>query len=136
MFSLLTRLCDDTSLGADDRPDRGMLLLKQELNMLFSSRARMADVEMLSLVNASVVNYGIDESVIGIADTSLHKRVMAQRISTAIRRFEPRLTQVDVLAGTVIPTGVLFDIHACFQGRPVVLYIVWNGFSGTFSFHE
>ena len=110
MPSLLLRLSDNTPYVEKDNyrnEDKSTWLL-DELKMLFSSRSSFAYLETLPLVNASILNYGINESVSQIHDTDRRKTIIEERIKNTFQRFEPRLSGVTIITKTNNPSHVIF----------------------------
>ncbi|MGQ6550915.1 GPW/gp25 family protein [Serratia sp. JSRIV001] len=127
MPSLLLRLSDNNP----DREEDSFLeennnWLLNELGMLFSSCSRLAFLEDISLVNCSVLNYGINASVTQLTEFEQQKRVIEQRIKNALHRFEPRLTHVAVKAGSRQTAKVMFDIQAQYREEPMLFQLVWD----------
>lgn len=110
--------------------------LMNELKMLFSSRSRFPAIENIPLVNASILNYGINESVSQIQETDRRKIVIEERIKNTLQRFEPRLTQVEIITNTNNPSNVIFEINAFHQALPMKFALVWDDCTGKFYFNE
>ncbi|WP_459176696.1 type VI secretion system baseplate subunit TssE [Ewingella americana] len=138
MPSLLCRLSDNhPRIEKDDyRTEEKSTWLLNELKMLFSSRSRFSHIEIIPLVNASILNYGIDESVSQIHEVEHRKIVIEERIKNALQRFEPRLTEVDVITRTDNPSSVMFEINAMHKELPIKIELVWDDCTGKFYFNE
>jgi len=138
MPSLLLRLSDNTPHMEEDnyRNEEKSTWLLRELQMLFSSRSRFSNIESIPLVNASILNYGIDESLSQIEDVSHRKVVIEERIKKVLQRFEPRLTEVCITTQTENPSNVIFKINALHHQQPVKIELVWDDCTGKFYFHE
>lgn len=138
MPSLLLRLSDNYPQIKDEhyRTEDKSTWLLSELKMLFSSRSRFAYIESIPLVNASVLNYGINESVSQIHESEHRKIVIEERIKNTLQRFEPRLTDVAIITKTDNPSNVTFEINALHKTLPVKFALVWDDCTGKFYFNE
>lgn len=138
MPSLLLRLSDDNPQIEEEtyRAEEKSPWLLNELRMLLSSRSRLAHVETLPLVNASVLNYGINSSVSQINDTERRKKIIEQQIAITLQRFEPRLSDVAMMTKTNNSSHVIFEIHALHNALPVKFELVWDDCTGKFYFDE
>ena len=137
MPSLLLRLSDNNPQAEEDyRTEDKSTWLLSELKMLFSSRSRFSSIETLPLVNASVLNYGINESVSQIQETDHRKTVIEERIKNTLHRFEPRLSEVAIITKTNNPSNVIFEINALYNTLPVKFELVWDDCTGKFYFDE
>ena len=138
MSSLLLRLSDNHPQIEEeyDWTEEKSTWLLSELKMLFSSRSRFAHIETIPLVNTSILNYGINESVSQIHEMDRRKSVIEERIKNILQRFEPRLTGVDIITRTENPSAVIFEINAIHRALPVKFALVWDDCSGKFYFNE
>jgi type VI secretion system protein ImpF len=138
MPSLLLRLSDNNPQIEEEhyQPEVESTWLLNELKMLFSSRSRFAYLETLPLVNASVLNYGINEAVSQIHDTDRRKTIIEERIKNTLQRFEPRLTGVTIITKTNNSSDVIFEINALHNVLPVKFVLVWDDCTGKFYFDE
>lgn len=138
MSSLLLRLSDNHPRTEEDnyRTEEKSTWLLNELKMLFSSRSRFSYIENIPLVNGSILNYGIDESVSQINEMAHRKEVIEGRIKNALQRFEPRLTEVEIITRTDNSSGVIFEINALHQKLPLKMELVWDDCTGKFYFNE
>jgi len=137
MPSLLLRLSDNNPQAEEDyRTEDKSTWLLSELKMLFSSRSRFSSIETLPLVNASVLNYGINESVSQIQEADHRKTVIEERIKKTLHRFEPRLSEVTIITKTNNPSNVIFEINALYNTLPVKFELVWDDCTGKFYFDE
>ncbi|MEZ2578329.1 GPW/gp25 family protein [Buttiauxella ferragutiae] len=137
--SLILRLADNSPL--DDRDHYPWVsdtreILIAELKMLFTSRTRIPDIEDIPLVNASVLNYGFDESFSRVNEASVRHLAMEQKIKRTISRFEPRLSEVSVSSRTGSSEFILFTLRAYYLGAHVILDMKWNDDTGRFYFDE
>lgn len=138
MPSLLLRLSDNHPRNETDNywaEDKSIWLLN-ELKMLLSSRSRFAHIEDIPLVNASILNYGIDESVTQIIELGERKQVIETRIKKVLQRFEPRLTEVGIITKVDNPNHVIFEINGLCNLIPVKIELVWDDCTGRFYFNE
>jgi type VI secretion system protein ImpF len=138
MPSLLLRLSDDFPQVVEEhyRTENKSTWLLSELKMLFSSRSRFAYLENLPLVNASILNYGINEFFSLIHETDCRKTIFEERIKNTLQRFEPRLTAVTIVTTTDNPSQVIFEINALHNTLPVKIELVWDDCTGKFYFDE
>jgi type VI secretion system protein ImpF len=138
--SLLSRLSDNRPLCEEEddflwEASEGEFLLA-ELKLLFMSRVRSPEIEDIPLLNASVLNYGINESLSQVNEVNSRCLVLEQRIVNAIMRFEPRLTGVSLKSNLNASAFILFTLHAYYMNSPVVIELKWNDCTGRFYFHE
>lgn len=137
--SLLSRLSDNhPSIEQDDyqwEKNRTNILL-DELKMLLNSRVYQPGIEDISLVNESVLNYGINDAIDGNEEFSGWPVVLQQRIITMIARFEPRLTDVSVNYKTGKDEEHLFILRAYYLSTPLALELKWSACAGRFYFNE
>lgn len=138
MSSLLLRLSDNLPhVEKDsDRIDEKGAWLFNELKMLFSSRSRFPHIEPLPLVNASILNYGINVAVSTISEPEQRKAVIEERIQRALQRFEPRLTDVEITSHTDNAFNVIFEINALYKASPMKFELVWNDSTDKLYFYE
>lgn len=138
MPSLLLRLCDDFPLDEEKLylagKDKDWIL--SELDMLFTSRPRFSYLEMLPLVNTSVLNFGINESLLPDYDVEDRKKIIAERIKNTLKRFEPRLTDVTIIIKADNPDHVIFEINALHQELPMKFELIWDDCTGKFYLDE
>lgn len=138
MPSLLVRLCDDTPQAEEEHflVDEKKDWILNELDLLFSSRPRFSYLEELPLVNSSVLNFGINESVLPTYDMEGRKKIIAERIKNTLQRFEPRLTHVTVMIKADNPDHVIFEINALHQALPMKFELIWDDCTGKFYLDE
>ena len=138
MPSLLLRLCDDYPLDEEELylagKDKDWIL--SELDMLFTSRPRFLYLETLPLVNTSVLNFGINESLLPDYDVEDRKKIIAERIKNTLKRFEPRLTDVTIIIKADNPDHVIFEINALHQELPMKFELIWDDCTGKFYLDE
>ncbi|RJT36251.1 GPW/gp25 family protein [Rahnella woolbedingensis] len=137
MPSLLLRLSDNHPRIEKDsyRTEDKSTWLIDELKMLLSSRSRFSYIENIPQVNASILNYGIDESVSQISELDERKQIIEMRIKKSLQRFEPRLTEVSIITKTDSPEHVIFEITGLCHLMPVKIELVWDDCTGRFYFH-
>lgn len=138
MPSLLARLCDDAPQAEEEiyRADEKKDWILSELDMLFTSRPRFSYLEEMPLVNSSVINFGINESVLPAYDVEGRKKIIAERIKNTLQRFEPRLTNVMIMIKADNPDHVIFEINALHQALPIKFELVWDDCTGKFYLDE
>ncbi|MFX2610778.1 hypothetical protein [Enterobacter mori] len=138
--SLLSRLSDNHPQREEEddywwENDISKMLLT-ELELLFTSRVRQAGIEAIPLVNASILNYGINESLWTVTEANTRRLVMEQRLLNLLSRFEPRLTRVSLTSTMDNPAFILFTLNAYYMQSPVVIELKWNDCTGRFYFDE
>lgn len=137
--SLLSRLSDNYPFREeDDYPwaSQPYETLLNELKMLLTSRARLPDIENIPQINASVLNYGIDESFSKINETGSRRLMMETRLKNTISRFEPRLTQISLTSNMNDSNAIYFILRGIFFLTPIELNLIWNDCTGRFYFNE
>ncbi|WP_312414944.1 GPW/gp25 family protein [Pseudescherichia sp.] len=137
--SLLSRLSDNHPQRVEDDyqwENGGQDTLIAELKMLFNSRARLPDIEAMPLVNASIINYGFNESFSNVLEISARRNIMEQRLRNTLARFEPRLTQVSLTSSKTSTEFISFMIQAMYRQQPVTLELKWDDCTGRFYFNE
>jgi len=137
--SLLSRLSDNNPLSVEDdyhwdKDEQGALIA--ELKMLFNSRARLPNIEDIPLINASILNYGFNESFSNILEVSARRSVMEQRLRNMLARYEPRLTQVSLTSNKESTEFISFMLQAYYQQQPIVLALKWDDCTGRLYFYE
>lgn len=137
--SLLVRLSDNYPLNEEDDYHWAIQshdVLLNEFKMLLMSRARLPNIEDIPLVNASILNYGIDESFSKINGINSRRLIMELRLKSVIARFEPRLTQVSLTSYMDEPEGIHFILRGVYLLTPIELELTWNDCTGRFYFNE
>jgi type VI secretion system protein ImpF len=139
IHSLLLTLSDNHPLREEDDYQCEALSHHQlltELNMCLSSRARYPGIEEISLINTSVLNFGIDESFQQTNELTPRRTIMEHRLKTAIARFEPRLTQVSITSKQDKPEEIQFNVQANYLQKRLTIQLIWNDDTGVFYFDE
>ncbi|MGN7915233.1 GPW/gp25 family protein [Enterobacter sp. 22466] len=137
--SLLSRLSDNHPFNQENdyhwasKTDEAFL---NELKMLLMSRARCPDIEEISLINGSILNYGIDESFSKVYEINSRRQMMEKRIKNAIDRFEPRLKGVELISYINDTQEICFTLHGIYFSKPIELVLAWNDCTGRFYFNE
>ncbi|WP_330984096.1 MULTISPECIES: hypothetical protein [Enterobacterales] len=137
--SLLSRLSDNYPLREEDDYPWALQpyeVLLSEFKMLLTSRARLPDIENIPLINASVLNYGIDESFSKTNEIGSRRLMMETRLKNTIARFEPRLTQISLTSNMTDSHTICFILRGVFFLTPIVLELTWNDSTGRFYFNE
>ncbi|NIF32444.1 hypothetical protein F3J29_09865 [Enterobacter sp. Cy-643] len=138
MSSLLCRLSDNHPLSIEDdyACDADIIApMISDLKMLLTSRTRLPMVEEIPLVNASIINYGINESFGSKIEMISRDKIMTSRISNALLRFEPRLVDVFITRKSN-PEAVIFILQASYRHTPFRLEMIWDDSTGRFFFDE
>lgn len=135
MKTLLQHLADDNTKNADEQQeaeDQSEVLIADIL-LIFSSRPRSYYVENIPVINESIINYGVSD--IFSSDTPRLERnsIMRERIQTALKRFEPRLNQIEVFPGHTQNGISSFIIEAEAFFGPVRYHLMWDDVISQFS---
>ncbi|AIR61121.1 GPW/gp25 family protein [Cedecea neteri] len=137
--SLLSRLSDnhpcelEDNYHCEEKPEETLL---KELMMMLMSRTRTPDIEDIQYVNASVLNYGIDESFSRVREVNKRKSTIEKRLMNAIARFEPRLTDMSVASHTGKNQNIIFTLQGYYAQYPVLFELEWDDCNGRFYLHE
>lgn len=137
--SLLSRLSDnhpcelEDNYHCEEKPEETLL---KELMMLLMSRTRTPDIEAIQYVNASILNYGIDESFSGVREVNTRKSTIEKRLMSALARFEPRLTKISVASHTANSQNIIFSLQGYYAQSPVLFELEWDDCNGRFYLHE
>ncbi|MEN3753491.1 GPW/gp25 family protein [Mangrovibacter yixingensis] len=141
--SLLVRLSDNDPHQDKDEDDYPWDLLPcellvDELKMVLTSRVRMPDIDNMPEINASVLNYGINDSFVSDDETMSRYIVLEERITKAMQRFEPRLANFSVsrAADESEPEIMIFTITAHYEGALITVALKWNDMTGQFYIYE
>ncbi|EMF07047.1 GPW/gp25 family protein [Serratia marcescens] len=138
--SLLSRLSDNQPLREEDDdtwalPPHDTLL--NELKMLLMSRARLPGIEENPLLNASILNYGIEEeSPRKNNETNSRRLGLETRLKNTILRFEPRLSQMSLTSNIDDEHAFRFILRGVYSDTPIVLELTWDDYIGRFCFNE
>ena len=105
--SLLDRLIDDRPDQPQDRPQtasesvsRLRASVQRDVEALLNARRPWRSVATAwPLLRTSPLHYGIADFTAGAFNDSAEREVLRADIEEAIRRFEPRLTQIEVQLG-------------------------------------
>lgn len=137
--SLLSRLSDnhpcelEDNYHCEEKPEETLL---KELMMLLMSRTRTPDIEAIEYVNASILNYGIDESFSRVREVNTRKSTIEKRLMSALARFEPRLTNISVTSHTADSQNIIFTLQGYYAQSPVLFELEWDDCNGRFYLHE
>jgi type VI secretion system protein ImpF len=122
-------------VGLADRGTMSMRRLREsvfrDLRWLLNSMSldTTEDLERYPLVEKSVLNYGMP-ALAGMTISSIDPRATADRIATAIRCFEPRLSKVRVTAEKKTvgdhEFALEFKIEADLWGQPAPQHLLMN----------
>lgn len=133
MLSFLIRLSDDNPTTEEEQyQPEGKKWLLYELDMIFSSRPRFSYLEGMPFVNASVLNFGIDEYIPLIDEPELRKKIVEERIKKALQRFEPRLNCVTIVIKKENKSYIIYEINALYNMSPVKIELSWDECRGVF----
>lgn len=135
----MTRLSDEDPSHTEDnhaKKEDYQEAFFYELRMLLTSRSRIPEIENISLVNCSVLNYGINESFTDIGEINSRRPALEQRLHDTIARFEPRLSKVSVTSAIIDNDKIVFTINAFYLQYPVLVELEWEDCTGRFYFNE
>lgn len=137
--SLLLRLSDNHPQRHEDdyrwaslTPD----VLLNEIKMVLFSRVRMTENEQIPFINTSILNYGIDESFSNITDINARLPLLECRITNAISRFEPRLTDVTLNSTIDNNQSMNFIMRGMYCNHPFEMDLRWDDCTARFYFNE
>ncbi|WP_237932226.1 GPW/gp25 family protein [Buttiauxella sp. S19-1] len=137
--SLLFRLSDNHPLCEEDDYHWKSLSFEIQLNelkMLLMSCSRLPGIENIPLVNASILNYGIDTSFRKMNDMNSRRETLKTCLKTVIARFEPRLDKVTITDNSDCTHSIKFVLHGIFVSTPIALKLTWNDCIERFDFNE
>ncbi|MBE0839605.1 hypothetical protein, partial [Escherichia coli] len=98
MISFLKKISDDnSSSGYDNGIQFSDSDLKDEISMLLTSRPLFPDLEDLTYICDSVINYGVNSSLLNIVTQEEQTLEIIRRITIALKRFEPRISDIILL---------------------------------------
>ena len=138
MNTLLQRLADDNpkeeqDVGeAEDKRD----VLVNDILFILSSRPRSYHVEQISLINNSIINYGVSDFFDNDTQRQTRNDVMRSRIQMALIRFEPRLKNVEVSLGQYQKGIASFLIEADTIYGAVRYNLMWDDVISQFSLRD
>ncbi|MBW5823001.1 GPW/gp25 family protein [Yersinia enterocolitica] len=137
MISLLKKLSDDNPLSYHDS-DIGFTDedLKNEISMLLSSRPMYLDIEELPLVCDSVINYGINSSLLNITTPEEQNIEIIKRITIALKRFEPRISDVRIEHKITDDIRSVFTVKSYISDRALTFDVYWTKSTDNLSLHE
>lgn len=137
--SLLFLLSDDNPLCKEDDNDwvkSPQDVIQDDLKMLLTSRTRCSNLEHVPLINGTILNYGISDSIGKSSDKSTVCINLTVHLKEIISRFEPRMSNVKVNGYIDHLNIIRFSISCCFCNAPIVLKLAWDDCIGKFSFYE
>lgn len=138
--SFLQRLRDDNPESEDDLFNSDPYDdMKTELGMLLSSRPLYIFLDEYSLVNDSVLNYGINYSLytaLGKEHCDIVNDEISERILLAIRRYAQNMSNPEVKHSFSNDESSVFTVTAQLSTDIITFSIVWDKHSGTFSLYE
>lgn len=137
MISLLKKLSDDNPSSYHDS-DIGFTDedLKNEISMLLSSRPMYLDIEELPLVCDSVINYGINSSLLNITTPEEQNIEIIKRITIALKRFEPRISDVRIEHKITDDIRSVFTVKSYISDRALTFDVYWTKSTDNLSLHE
>lgn len=135
MVSLLARLIDDAPEQTKDINEyelKGSSII-EELLMLLSSRPRVFDDDLLK---CSVINYGVCDVFPNDLNMVERQLILLNRIKDALKIFEPRLTNVDVMIVDSTSSETKFILEAQHAGRFIRYFLTWDDAISQFYLRE
>ncbi|EPC3955268.1 GPW/gp25 family protein, partial [Escherichia coli] len=111
MISFLKKISDDnSSSGYDNCIQFSDSDLKNEISMLLTSRPLFPDLEDLTYICDSVINYGVNSSLLNIVTQEEQTLEIIRRITIALKRFEPRISDIIVMHKEVNDIKYVFTV--------------------------
>ncbi|EEW2259980.1 TPA: GPW/gp25 family protein [Escherichia coli] len=137
MISFLKKISDDNSSSKYD----GCIHfsdgdLKKEISMLLSSRPLLPDLEEVTYICDSVINYGINSSLLNIATQEEQKLEIIRRIKIALERFEPRISDIIVTPKETDEIKDVFTVKSYILSRPLIFDVFWIKATDNISLYE
>ena len=137
MISLLKKLSDDEPYSSHDYSiifsDED---LKNEISMLLSSRPMYLDIEGVPLICDSVINYGTNRSLQNIVTVGERNIEIINRITIALERFEPRISDIKVEHKATDDIRSVFTVKSYVSGRMLAFDVYWTKSTDNLSLHE
>lgn len=137
MISLLKKLSDDEPYSSRDYSisfsDED---LKNEISMLLSSRPMYLDIEGVPLICDSVINYGTNRSLQHIVTEGERNVEIINRITIALERFEPRISDIKVEHKATDDIRSVFTVKSYVSGRLLAFDIYWTKSTDNLSLYE
>lgn len=137
MISLLKKLSDDEPYSSRDY---SILFsdedLKNEISMLLSSRPMYLDIEGVPLICDSVINYGTNRSLQHIVTEGERNVEIINRITIALERFEPRISDIKVEHKATDDIRSVFTVKSYVSGRLLAFDIYWTKSTDNLSLYE
>ena len=136
MISFLKKISDDnSSSGYDNCIQFSDSDLKNEISMLLTSRPLFPDLEDLTYICDSVINYGVNSSLLNIV-TQEEQTLIIRRITIALKRFEPRISDIIVMHKEVNDIKYVFTVNSYILSRPLVFDVFWTKATDNLSLYE
>lgn len=139
MKSLLSRLSyngnDDDEMH-DTNNSEGKKELIKELNMLLHSRVRTSCYESMEEVNATIINYGVNEDELTLTEKLSREKQGEKVIIKLLKRFEPRLIKVDMKVIKNTSDETVYLIEGSHLGKEISLQCQWKRQQGEISINE
>lgn len=138
-MSLLKLLSDNkpTEVRDDIYTDEVKInILINEIEMVFSSRSCFSYIEDINLINTSILNYGIDETVLVENIYNQQFDLIEKYIEKTLLRYEPRLVSVVVAIQRKTMFNVYIEISAWYEKRPIEIMLNWDIERRRFYFNE
>lgn len=135
LLSVLDRLLVDTELTSIREPDRYTVdhlrqSVGRDLELLLNTRQRcLALPDGLDELPQSLMNYGLPDFAGANVTTDEQRTILKREVEETIRRFEPRLknVQVDVLAqGASLDRALRLRIDAVVEAEPISEHVIYD----------
>ncbi|EGI42064.1 conserved hypothetical protein [Escherichia coli TA280] len=137
MISFLKKISDDNpSTNHDNSICFSDNDLKNEISMLLTSRPIYSGMEDLPYICDSVINYGINSSLLNVVSQEEQKIEIMKRIKIALQRFEPRISDVRVIHKETNDIRSVFTVKSCMFSRPLTFDVSWTKATDNLSLHE
>ncbi|MFQ6247189.1 GPW/gp25 family protein [Yersinia enterocolitica] len=137
MMSFLKKLSDDNPSSChDSHIDFSDEDLKNEISMLLTSRPIYRDIEELPLICDSVINYGVNISLLNITTPEEKNIEIIKRINIAIKRFEPRISDVRIEHKITDDIRSVFTVKSYISAKLLMFNVYWTKSTDKLSLHE
>ncbi|EFE7579823.1 hypothetical protein JS485_004940 [Escherichia coli] len=137
MISFLKKISDDNSSSKYDNciqfSDSD---LKNEISMLLTSRPLFPDLEDVTYICDSVINYGVNSSLLNVVTQEEQTLEIIRRITIALKRFEPRVSDIIVMHKEADDIKYVFTVKLYILSRPLVFDVFWTKATDNLSLYE
>lgn len=110
--------------------------LIKELNMLLHSRIRTSCYESMKEVNATIINYGVNEDELTLTDKVSREKQGEKVIVKLLKRFEPRLKKIDIKVIKNTSNETVYLIEGSHLGKEISFQCQWKRQQGEIFINE